>query len=397
MVRACMAVAGVALLCSAHVHAAGPVADAPAASQAPAATAGLEQSLRLLLPKRWAEENALHAAVALYPQLLQQEGALDGATVALAFHPDGRVAASEIRAASPPPPGAPVLVRAAASPAQATQRWVQALLPSEAERHSVAMRSRGTTVAGARLTTDVTVYFTRVPANFDAVHSAARVRQIVGPYHRDLLFTGDDTRHRLTVLLNEDGSLLNRHVDRIDRASITVPFESKPAGAWARELAARLRIDVAQIGLMGTTAVQDGAELYLVEYAWRRRPGETGPQVLEPLPPRTMLDTGTARSLLERHFPDAIDNDDSAGTPAFVLSLDGEVLRTGRVPVKNGGLTSASLNDPLLAGLRIEDLVLHSVDAPAGRARKALFVWQSPDPAPSPGAQIEQLLQGGRR
>lgn len=365
------------LVCCLPLHAAAP-ADNPASGAHAAAPA---QSLRLLPPARWAEENALLAAISLYPQLLQQQPPLEVATVALAFHPDGRVATSEIRLASPPPTPAAGEVRV--GPA-ARQGWVEALLPAEGERPSVATRRRGAMVAGARLAADVTVYFTRVPENFNAARSAARVRRIVAPIHRDLLFTGDDTRHRLTVLLNDDGSLLQRRVDRIARTSVAESSGARSAEDQAAELAARLEIEVTQIGLVGSTLMQNGAELYVIDYAWRRRAGELGPQLLKPLPPATLLDTATAQALLELHFPDA---NESAGTPAFMLSMDGELIRTGRVPLQDGGLTHASLQAPLLAGQRVEALLLHPVGV-ADRARNALFVWQATGAAEPPAQQI---------
>src|SRR5690606_3849434 len=68
------------------------------------------------------------------------------------------------------------------------------------------------TPQGRRLAIALNLHHTRVPADFDATRSAARVRGIVRRHHGDLLYTGDNTRNRLTVLLDADGRLLNRHV-----------------------------------------------------------------------------------------------------------------------------------------------------------------------------------------
>lgn len=368
-----------------------PCIDAATAAEQPmtsgAAAQAQSRSLRLLSPTRHAGQQALHAAVAAHPALLEPGAVTPATQVALALYPDGRVAASSLRIDTRRPPLTP----------QAIEEWIRSVLPPGSDAWSMSAWPRGTVIGEARLATDLTLYFGRVPANFDANRSDARVRRLVSRYHRDLLYTGDDTRHRLTVLLDAEGNLLARHVDRIARSSLAQPATAVPVGAWAGEVAARLQVDAAQIGLMGTTTVQDGGELYVVVYAWQRRPGEPGPQVLEPLPPRIPLDPVTAQALVDQHFPAAAAGGKPAGeTPAIVLSMDGEVIRTGSVTLKHGGLTAASLQQPALKGLRIAELLVHPVRDADGRQRDALFVWQSDEPV-VPQPMSEGRVQGTRR
>lgn len=375
-----------ALLCGAPAHAASPGDVRPDAVPSPSA-ATLQP---LLPPRRHAQQQALRAAVAAHPELLRPEpGVAAEAVVALALYPDGRLAASNLRFARPPlsPAG---LLQAASPQQRAMREWLQSLLPAGGDAPATAGWARGTPVGGGQLAVDVTLFFARVPGNFDPDKSDARVRSIVSRLHRDLLFTGDDTRHRLTVLLDGD-ALVARHIDRIPRAQATQAGPQVPVAQRARTLASRLQVDVAQIGLMGRTHVQDGAELYVVEYAWQREAGESAPQVLQPLPPAEPIDRAVAQALVARHFPAAspapAEADAAAPVPAIVLSMDGAVLRTGNVPLVNGGLAAAALQQPVLQQLRIADVLVQAVPGAGGTTRNALFVWHEGEPPGSlPGA-----------
>lgn len=326
------------------------------------------QPLRLLPPKRWAAYTALQAAVLAHPELLEPRAPGEMALMGLALRPDGSIAASELRWIEQGRPPAPSRFRI-------SQEW-EGLLPEEADAPSSASWARGAPAgAGRQLGTALRLYFSRVPANFDAQRSAARVKKIVSRYNRELLFTGDDTYSRLTVLLDADGGLLNQHVDRVERDQIAAtPTGAREVQAMASEVARRLNIDVAKIGRLGTTAVRDGALRYLVVYAWRRGHDERGAHVLDPLSAGPRIDAEAARKLLDRHFPGV--GGEVAGTPTVVLTADGEVLRIGYAPLKSGGLTQAALGGPLLADLRAEDLWLQGAQG-GSESRQALFIWQA--------------------
>ncbi len=384
-----------ALLCTADLPAASPGSTAPAA----APSASDATMLPLLPPRRRAEQQALRAAVAAHPELLRPEPAgMHAAAVALALYPDGRMAASNLRFAEPPMSPGGLLV--AASPQRrAMLEWLQSLLPGDGEAPATAEWARGTAVGNGRLGADVTLYFARVPDNFDPRRSDARVRSIVSRLHRDLLFTGDDTRNRLTVLLDGDGALIARHIDRIPRVQATQAGPQVPVAQRAQALASRLQVDMAQIGLMGRTRVQDGGELYVVEYAWQREAGGSAPQVLQPLPPAEAIDSAVAQALVARHFPAASTPSTAAGSagsvaPAIVLSMDGEVLRTGSVPLVNGGLPVAALQQPLLQQLRIADVLVQALPGTGGRMRDALFVWYAGEPPTGPAPEAAAPADG---
>lgn len=340
------------------------------------------QPLRLLPPKRWMAYTALQAAVLAHPELLETHAPGEMALMGLALRPDGSVAASELRWIQQGPAPAPSRLRS-------WQEW-EGLLPDEADVPSSASWARGAPAgAGGQLGTALRLYFSQVPANFDLQRSAARVRKIVSRYNRDLLFTGDNTYSRLTVLLDADGGLLNQHVDRVAREQIAgTPTDAGEVQAMASEVARRLNIDVAKIGRLGTTAVRDGASRYLVVYAWRRGLDERAAHVLDPLSAGPRIDTEAARKLLDRHFPSV--GGDAAGTPTVVLTADGEVLRSGYAPLKSGGLTQAALDGPLLADLRAEDLWLQSLQG-GGASRQALFIWQADANAAFVAAQPQAL------
>lgn len=326
-------------------------------------------SLRLLPPRRWIAYTALQAAILTHPELLEPHVPGEMALVGLALRPDGSVAASELRWI---PEGNPVPARFPPRPES------EGLLPEEGDAPSSASWVRGARAGtGQQLGVALRLYFTRVPGNFDVRRSASRVRSIVSRYNRDLLFTGDNTYSRLTVLLDADGRLLNQHVDRVARDRIAgAPTDRRQVQAMASQVAQRLGIDVAQIGLLGTTAVRDGAARYLVDYAWQRGRDEQAPHVLAPLASGPRIDAAVARKLLDRHFP-ASGGSDAAGTPTVVLTADGEVLRTGLAPLKSGGLTQAALRGPLLADLRVEDLWLQRFEDAGGGSSQALFIWQA--------------------
>jgi hypothetical protein len=337
-------------------------------------------SPRLLPPKRWMAHTALEAAIAAHPELLEPRPPGDVALVGLALRPDGSVGASALRWI---PQGDPVTSRLA------TPEW-KGLLPEEAGTPSRASWSRGANAGpGRQLGAALRLYFSRVPAKFESRRSAARVRSIVGKYNRDLLFTGDNTYSRLTVLLDADGGLLNQYVDRVARDQIAgAPTDASQIEAMAAQVARRLRIDVAQIGLLGKTAVSDGGLRYLVEYAWRRAEGERAPYVLDEPSPAPRIDAAAAKEVLDRYFP-AGARGDEAGTPTVVLTAGGEVLRTGFAPLKAGGLTQAALRGPLLADLRAEDLWLQTFESTGDASRQALFIWQAGADAGFVAAQPE--------
>lgn len=393
---------GLALVCAGGWGGAAIAQESPAtATVNPAASGG---EARLLSPAQWRRQQLLRVAVERYPQLLDGHPNASVAVLALALRPDGSIAVGEIGFAGSPESivnlpdilvnlqGQGPVVLQGLNPANAArvsslQQSMTAVL-EDAGGTAVQMEgwARGAaTPQGRPLAIDLSLYHTRVPADFDAGRSATRVRGIVRRHHTDLLYTGDNTRNRLTVLLDAQGGLLNRHVDRVAWAH-DPPTSASAAGvmAQARELALRLGVDVSQVGLLGNTVVREGGEWYHVAYAWQRQPGESGPHMLQAPPPAPQLDLAAAEAIVRQHLPASAAGSVPAGrTAAVVLSATGEVLRAGYVPMQNGGLARQALEEPLLAGMRVQEVLLHPVGQGSGGTRTVLFVWEAAAPADS--------------
>lgn len=391
VVRICISLA---LLWSGGSGAAAVAQQAPAADRINVTSAS--STAPLLSPAQWRRQQLLRATVAHYPQLLDGHANASVAEVGLALRPDGSIALGEIGFAG----SAPGVVNLSGQGLIVMQAIVGVLRDTSGTDVLMESWEAGApTPQGRPLAINLNLYHTRVPADFDAGRSATRVRGIVRRHHTDLLYTGDNTRNRLTVLLDEDGSLLNRHVDRVEWAyDPPAPVGATEVMARARELAQRLRIDVTQVGLLGHTVVREGGEWYHVAYAWQRRPGESEPQAMQPLPPLPpQLDLAAAEAIVRQHFAAAASPAEASKTPAVVLSAAGEVLRTGYVPMQNGGLTRQGLQDPLLAGARVQDVLLHPVGQGSGAARPVLFVWEAAREPDARSVPAVVPVQGVRR
>jgi hypothetical protein len=169
-------------------------------------------------------------------------------------------------------------------------------------------------------------------------------------------------------------------------------------------------VGVEEIGEIGMSSIREG-DRYLVTdgtgdmrsvdnsgtlaitYAWRRRPGETGPYMAgaasamralagmdEPNILAPTIDKTVAALVLKREIPDAFTSDyRQAGTPALVLNRRGEVIRAGRVRAPNGGQPDYGvLIRQLAPGIRIgQGMYGATIRDADGKSTEAAFAWEA--------------------
>jgi hypothetical protein len=106
---------------------------------------------------------------------------------------------------------------------------------------------------------------------------------------------------------------------------------------------------VTQIGLMGTTSIEDGTiklvdngtpggfvddkrRQLMVSYAWQRGSGESSPTLKQNSVTKPPVDLSTALVIVEREIPEAFSvRPVGAETWMVVLTANGQFIRAGRV------------------------------------------------------------------
>lgn len=251
---------------------------------------------------------------------------------------------------------------------------------------------------GSSTRNNVTVVSITMPRGFDESRATSRVHDAVRKTHSDLLLPADGpVVNRLTVLMNEDGSIRQQVLEQSRREDLRrAPLED---GQFAERMAARisnvLSVDPATLGVVGFTYVVDPgaaggpaqpaaglstARTVLVQYAWPRKPGETGPSA--PMAAATQqatrnFDERTALRLAEHHFPDAFTNTaPEAGTPTIALSAQGEVIAAGRVHYGSGLNHERLISEQLVPGIRSGAFVSPRLTNAAGQSAVVSFVWR---------------------
>lgn len=235
------------------------------------------------------------------------------------------------------------------------------------------------------------------PAGFDESRAVSRVHDAVRRSHSDLLLPGDGpVLNRFTVLMNEDGSIQRHMLEQSLREDLRrAPMED---AQFAERMAARignvLSVNPAGLGVVGFTYVVDTntppaqspgqmvmPRMVLVQYAWPRKPGETGPSA--PMTATAQqatrsIDERTALRLAEHYFPDAFTNTaPEAGTPTIALSPQGEVIAAGRVQYGSGLNHERLVSEQLVPGIRSGAFVSPRLTNAAGQSAVVSFVWRA--------------------
>ncbi len=316
---------------------------------------------RLQVPRKLAL--ALQKAVERHPELVQGPRLDDEATfaVAVALRTDGSVVGSAAELASN-----------ATFTAIADQ--VQQLLPETGESLSSSF-GKGHQTSGGELRARVLLLAALIPEGFDLARSSVRVREILGRrYHDQMLpFDSEEVSH-LTVFLSDDGRVLREKMERVTLQNAAVVMGTGSGARPEEVIALKLGIGIAQIGAVGSTVLEDGAlnvvvapdgtrrlegkRAMVVRYAWAKRPDEP-PSVEMPLRAVEQVedfDVAAALVVVERVLPDAFSHTpptwaDMMTRPTVVFTSRGEVLRAGRVQVRNGVDTDSLLQEQLVPGV----------------------------------------------
>lgn len=306
---------------------------------------------------------ALQRAVERHPELVQGPPLDDEAmfVAAVALRADGSVLDSAAELTSP-------------ATFTATADRVPRLLPMEGE-HLGSLFEKGHQTAGGGLRARLLLRGAMFPEGFDSTRSELRVREILGRLYDDhMLPSSAEEVGLLTVFLSDDGRILREKVERAPLQEAALVLGIGSSTRLEEAIALKLGIGVTEMGLVGSTRLEQGSMDVVVEangtrrvegvrrlpvrYAWARRPGE--PSLAEaPAPADTPLedfDRAAALVVVERLLPDAFSHAPPTVAelmfrPVVVFTARGEVLRAGRVQVRNGVDTDSLLQEQLVPGV----------------------------------------------
>jgi hypothetical protein len=206
--------------------------------------------------------------------------------------------------------------------------------------------------------------------------------------------------------MTEDGQVQREHVERVGPPSgrIITAGSASDVALLAASIAKPLGLDIGQIGLIGTTTIENGSvqmvadgngdfrpddrrQMLMITYAWPRRAGESGPgwgqaPAKSQESPGAAIDKAAALAIVEREIPDAFRiTDPAAGTPTVVLSARGELIKAGRIQMKSGPI------DQMLRELLVPGVVTNSFSTVQlingkGESADIMFAWEEPQRAP---------------
>jgi hypothetical protein len=252
--------------------------------------------------------------------------------------------------------------------------------------------------AGRALRANTMMRTTTLPGSYDIARSEIRVREILGhQYDALMLPSTSEEANLLTIFLSEDGRITLEKVDRLDMQNAASVLGR---GTMRNEdaIAIALGISVEQIGLMGMTQLEQGTRRIVVSedgtsrmdgglrvlgirYAWARRPDETAayrappPSSSSEEPP---INEAAVRTVVEQLMPDAFSPVSlAAGRPTLVLTARGEVIRAGRVQMRNGESTTDQIIKQLVPGMQIRSSGTRSVSLAdkTGATALVMLAW----------------------
>lgn len=326
------------------------------ALEAPPLAGGAEAALPRLLPPSLPTSGAplrsaetIQAMVERHPELVGDTGREGPAFVTMTLRADGSVESSDLRHQAPGnSPGSPAIDT----------------LSLRGQSFSSISLSRGqSSPQGLVLNTDVLLFVVRLPESSsptpppDPARSTQRVHQaMLAGFPHLLLPLDGDTFNRVTVYMTEDGRVDRHYVELRRREELRPYGDIRPASFGA--LWEPLGLKPEQLGTMGITNVYQGdlprviipadgsprpqasPSWMIVRYAWPRRPGEPmggtpSSPAAQALASRVSFTHSDAARVVEHHLPRALNDQGSTpeGAPWLVLSRDGEVLRSGYLPV----------------------------------------------------------------
>jgi hypothetical protein len=295
---------------------------------------------------------------------------------------------------------------------------------------------------GRALRADMWLNIAIVADDYDALRSSVNVEQLVRSRHADLLLPSNSPEvNRVTVLLTEEGGIERENVELVSRQNPrpAAPMPEMPRtaaaatqlldvmiAARAEQLAARLGIDVNRIGQIGNLRVQEGingvtedangimrpidfSRSLLVDYAWPRRAGESGPSMVG-LPGGSTAEFGRglqqeleqtatrlspAVTIVERLMPEAFTRPNSdAGMPVVALTTRGEALGAIRMNTRGdeqpspGAISRQLQQFDARFGSNGSIQSMETLKNKAGATAQVMFAWLGAPEEPSPAANI---------
>lgn len=333
---------------------------------------------------------ALQKAVERHPEMVQGPE-LDDASiffVSVAMRTDGAVLNSAAELASP-----------ATSP-EISNRLLR-MLPLDAGEDITSFFVKGQQLSEGRvLRAQVILRGVLISDSFDVARSDVRVREILGHKYDDLLTPpSSDEFSVLTILLSDDGRILREKVERATMQNAAVVLGLGTGARQEETIAAKLGIGVEQIGLIGTTTLEQGTPTAVIDqtgvrrvegvrhlpvrYAWARRTEE--PAVIHTPrradEPQADFDLAAALVVVERLLPDSFSHAppslaDMAARPTVVFTDKGEVIRAGRVQMRNGVDLDSLLQEQLVPGVSTGLHRSVRLTNKAGATAMVTFAWE---------------------
>lgn len=334
---------------------------------------------------------ALQRAVARYPEMVQGPEIEGRFVLVLTMRENGEVLSSAMRVATPQ-----------------NDRDVTAeldrMLPRDAGNQTSTMWMKANPLPDGRLLrTNASVRYSVVPNDYDESRSSVRVQEILRSKYAELMLpSGGNEISRVTVFLSGDGNIERESTERARLEDMQTMRSDEPSHVerFAESIASKLSLDVAQIGLMGVTTVEEGSMAVVlgadgnsrpddrrrrlfVYYAWQRRPGETAPKWgqggRDARQPK--IDLAAALAIAERQLPEAFTAlDRSAGDPTVVLTAKGEFIRAGWVKPKPGEPIARTLQDQLVPGVQTSSFMSQRLTNATGGTADISFAWEQPVP-----------------
>lgn len=332
---------------------------------------------------------ALRKAVERHPDLVQGPPLDDSQQffVSISIRVDGSVLDSAAELASP------------ATSTEISNR-LPLMLPVDAGEHLVTVFMSGLKLSnGSTLRARTFLRAVLIPGDFDIARSELRVREILAHKYDDLMTpSSSEETYLLTVFLSDDGRILREKIERFTAQDAAVVLGLGTSMRREETIAAKLGISTEQIGLIGSTTLEQGSPELVVDqnemrrvegvrhlsvrYAWERRMDETA-SIHAPVrtnEPLEDFDLIAALAVVERVFPDAFSDAplsaaNMAVRPTVVFTADGKVLRAGRVQYRNGVAIDSLLEEQLVPGVSTGLHRSVRLTNKAGATARVDFAW----------------------
>jgi hypothetical protein len=340
----------------------------------------------------------LQKMVERYPELVEGPEIVDGIfVVAMTMRANGTVVDSTLRLAT-----------------RATQRNVAAeldrLVPSDGGNRLMGTRDRSAPLPDGRtLRADLVMRVATVPDDYDPARSNVRIDALIREKYAHLMRpAAGGELNRLTIFLSEDDRILREQVEepmrRPQNGTALLGSDRNDVLRLATRITERLGLTIEQVGLIGAFGLEEGSlvaikdatggfrtddqrRVLVVEYAWPRREGESGPRWGQGgrAAQAPSVDPAAALTIVEATIPDAFTvKERAAGEPTLVFTASGEFIRAGRVRPKPDQPSFMTLREQLMPDMEpATSFSTVRVTNKAGVTADVIFAWKPPADKPS--------------